>query len=294
VHRRMFLAGSALTIAKPVWARAAGTPSASPASGTFAHPEWFFKPIPPAAVSGHMVMFGSRKEYLAQRIPTTDYLDWPDLDLKDSSATSVEAWTTSTVATLHDHGIAVGAPLTICDWGTAYAPRLFWVLTYLGSNDLAILNGGMPAWIAAGGDIESGEIVIDYVQIKDATVTPNAAVLATIDAVQQAVTEQSAQFIDARTAAEFAKGHLPGAANVPFLANTVDSSGGVWKTAADLNSLYADAGIDLSRPIIPYCSTGVRSAATWFTLAALGAPKVSLFSGSWREWTTDPTRPVET
>jgi thiosulfate/3-mercaptopyruvate sulfurtransferase len=111
-----------------------------------------------------------------------------------------------------------------------------------------------------------------------------------VDAVQHG----TATLVDARTSEEYADGRIPGAINIPFLDNAEPDSGGRWKSPAALRAMYADKGVTQDKPIISYCSTGVRSAVTWLTLSALGFPNIRLYSASFAEWSSDPTRPVRT
>ena len=294
MNRRALLVGSAALTASPVLTKAAGTPTASPKADEWAYPDWL---VPPAAFDvsqSHNMMFGTPKQYLDGHLDFADRIDFPDLDLATTDPASVAEWADAMVEVMLNHGISLTRLVSIIDYGTLFAARLFWVMTYLGSTQQRILDGGLPAWQAAGGEVLSGPVAIDYMQIPEPDLERVDSVLAPIDHVAAAVASDSAQFIDVRSTDEFAVGHIPGAINIPYLDNSIDSTGGAYKVPADLRAMYTAAGIDLEGPIIPYCSTGVRSAVTWFTLAALGASNVSLFSGSWREWITDPSRPIET
>ncbi|MGI8476205.1 MAG: sulfurtransferase [Thermomicrobiales bacterium] len=95
-------------------------------------------------------------------------------------------------------------------------------------------------------------------------------------------------------ARDFAAGHIPGATNVQFTENAAATDPKRWKSAGELRAMYADLGVTPERLVIPYCSTGVRSAATYFTLRLIGYEDVSLFTGSWKEWSRHPELPVTT
>src|SRR5690606_18457518 len=101
-------------------------------------------------------------------------------------------------------------------------------------------------------------------------------------------------FVDARSQGEFADGHIPGAVNVHFIDNAVGGDLKSWKSPADLLAMYEAAGVSPNQRAIPYCSSGVRSATTYFTLRQIGFENVALFTGSFAEWTADSNRPVET
>lgn len=293
MDRRAILLGSGVVLLLPFRAGAQGTPEATPGADGWAQPGWLVQPDAFDPGQWHVVMFGTAKQYLDGRIGPAEHLDWTDLDLEKTDPDSVAAWADATAQVLLGHGILLNNPVAIVDYGTLFAARLFWVLTYLGATDQTVLDGGLPAWSAAGGTVESGPIMIDYGPITADLPARNETVLAPIDAVVAAVDAATAQIIDVRSSDEYAQGHIPGAINVPYLDNSTDGIGGAYKDPAALWEMYEAAGVDLDQPIIPYCTTGVRSAVTWFVLSALGAADVRLFSGSWREWTSDPARPIQ-
>ena len=99
--------------------------------------------------------------------------------------------------------------------------------------------------------------------------------------------------VDARSPDEFAQGHIPGAVPFPFTDVSEPDQPRYWKSAEQLRVEFAALGITPDKHVIPYCSTGVRSAALYFTLRLIGYENVSLFSGSYAEWTADPSRPIE-
>jgi thiosulfate/3-mercaptopyruvate sulfurtransferase len=100
--------------------------------------------------------------------------------------------------------------------------------------------------------------------------------------------------VDARTAEAFADGHIPGAIDIEFTRNAQPDPPKVWKSASELRAMYEDAGVTPDKTVIPYCTTGVRSAATYFTLRLLGYENVRLFTGSFKEWSSHPELPVTT
>jgi thiosulfate/3-mercaptopyruvate sulfurtransferase len=181
----------------------------------------------------------------------------------------------------------------IYDGGTFYAARLWWVLHQLGHEDKRILDGGLPAWTESGGSVERG---VSRVAASDEPYvgTPNEETLTRIEEVAAIVESGEDVLVDARSADEFRQGRIPGAVNIPFLENAVPDSGGRWKSPADLRAMYRAKGVTPDKLVIPYCTTGVRSANTYFTLRALGYPEVKLYSASYAEWSSDPNRPIET
>ena len=99
--------------------------------------------------------------------------------------------------------------------------------------------------------------------------------------------------VDARTEEEYAEGHIPGAVLLPFPENAIETEPKVWKSATELRAMYEAIGVTPDKHVIPYCTTGVRSAVTYFTLRLLGFPDARLYTGSWAEWSSHPELPVD-
>jgi thiosulfate/3-mercaptopyruvate sulfurtransferase len=226
-------------------------------------------------------------EFKSGHIPGAAQIDWTDLGLADTSDASITHWQADIEQKLSRLGIARSDTVLIYDDGTLYAPRLWWILDQLGHRDKRILNGGLEAWTNAGGNIEKGPSTVRPAT-KSYRGTPNVTALATLDEVKAALGDPYVVLVDARTPAEYVKGHIPGAINIPFIDNAVTTRPKVWKSRQDLRVMYEAAGITPDKTVIPYCSTGVRSAATYFTLTLLGYPHVSLYTGSWDEWSKHP------
>jgi thiosulfate/3-mercaptopyruvate sulfurtransferase len=226
-------------------------------------------------------------EFRSGHIPGAAQIDWTDLGLADTSDPSITHWQADVEQKLARLGVSRSDTVLIYDDGTLYAPRLWWILDQLGHQDKRILNGGLIAWTNAGGKIEKGASTV-HPATKSYKGTPNVAVLATLDEVKAALNDPNVVLVDARTPAEYVTGHIPGAINIPFIDNAVATVPKVWKSREDLRAMYEAAGVTPDKTVIPYCSTGVRSAATYFTLTLLGYPHVSLYTGSWDEWSKHP------
>lgn len=278
----------------PVGVALAGPGTATPTAG-YAHPEWL---VESAWLQAHLndanvkvVALTPAKDFAAGHVPGAGQIDWPDLQIVETSDQSVKTWETTVEAKLTALGLAPSDTVVVYDGGTVYAPRLWWILKQLGHQDVRILNGGYAAWTSAGGKSETGPSTV-----KPAATfyrgTPDASAISTLAETTAAVGKPGVAFVDARTAQEYAAGHIPGAVDIPFTDNAEAASPHRWKSADALRAMYAAAGITPDKHVIAYCSTGVRSAATYFTLALLGYPNVSLFTGSWAEWSKHPNLPV--
>lgn len=279
-------------------ASAAAPPERAPATtgaNGYAHPNWL---VSAAWLAQHLhdrnlkvVALTPAAEFAQGHIPGAAQVDWPALGLEDTSPSSVARWRTAMAQELTRLGITPRDTVVIYDGGTLFAARLWWVLEDLGHADQRILDGGLPAWVAAGGKMESGPAT------QRTAAEPyhgrfDSSDLATFTQVQAAIGKPGVVLLDARTGSEYAAGHIPGAVNVNYPENAVATSPHFWKPAVELRALYAGVGATPGKEIIPYCSSGTRSAVTYFTLRLLGYPRVRLYTGSWDEWAQHADAPV--
>lgn len=180
----------------------------------------------------------------------------------------------------------------------ARAGRTFFTLEWAGLRDrVAVLDGGYPAWQASGRYIATGPGKVVAVQ-GDIAITPNGAPLATKDSVQASVAGLGRRLVDARLT-EFYNderdngmprgGRIAGAVNLPF--NSVVNAAGLFKPREELEQLVAAAGIGAADPLTTYCHIGLQASWMYLTLRALGRD-VTMYDGSFDEWSRDATLPV--
>ena len=166
--------------------------------------------------------------------------------------------------------------------GSFVAARAWWVLRWAGLDDVRILDGGLPAWVASGHPV--GETATD---VSPGDVTVTGGHLEQLDAEGAAALAAEGRLIDARSADAFAAGHIPGARNVGS-GETVSTDGSLRDVAA-LRALYQ---LDGDPPGL-YCGGGVAAAHAVAVLAHLGV-QAPLFVGSFSAWSADPNRSVAT
>lgn len=196
-------------------------------------------------------------------------------------------------------GLATHATIVVYDAHGIYsAPRVWWTLRIMGYPKVFVLDGGLKAWRAEGRPLET-EVSAPL----QAGVTTSLEPTLVVDRhdVSRVLSDGSAQVVDARSSARFRgevpepraslrSGHMQGALNVPF--NEVVAADGTLKPAADLQAVFAR--VDLNRPIITTCGSGVTAAVLALALARLGRPDVAIYDGSWTEWGGHPDTLVVT
>jgi thiosulfate/3-mercaptopyruvate sulfurtransferase len=193
-------------------------------------------------------------------------------------------------------GITMDDTVVVYDrHGVFSSPRVWWTFKMFGHKAVYVLDGGLPAWIAAGHEVEAAlaETTKSFYKI-----SPACTKVATIDDVLRAV-KTDTQIVDARPAGRFkghspeprenlASGHMPGAINVPFGMLRTPSSH--FRPLSEIAQMFQD--VDLTAPIITTCGSGITAAGLAFNLARLGADDVSVYDGSWAEYGARQDVPV--
>lgn len=183
--------------------------------------------------------------------------------------------------------------------GLFAAARVWWTLRAFGAQEVAILDGGLPQWRSEGRPLESGDA-----RPAPRRFTPrlNHAFVASLDDVRRTLATGSAQIVDARPAERFEgraaeprpgvrSGHIPGSLNLPFV-EIVEH--GRLKRGAALRQAFAARGVDLAKPVVTTCGSGVTAAVLALGVEEAGGEVAGLYDGSWSEWGARADCPVAT
>ncbi|MGU3400826.1 3-mercaptopyruvate sulfurtransferase [Brucellaceae bacterium D45D] len=197
-------------------------------------------------------------------------------------------------------GITADETVVVYDGpGLFSAPRVWWMFRIMGAKNVFVLDGGFDGWKAAGYPLTNEPTKIAPTLF---AVDFNKAAVVDFAEMQEIVAERHAQIADARGAGRFTgaepepregmrSGHMPGARNVPV---TTLAENGELKDLESLRRIFDEAGVDLTKPVVTSCGSGVTAAVITLALTSLGHEDNRLYDGSWSEWGSRQHTPVVT
>jgi len=241
-------------------------------------------------------------EYVAEHIPGAIFFDIDEIADTKSSLPHMLPPPEKFSSRMRSMGIGDGSRIVIYDSaGLFSAARVWWTFRVMGVDDVSVLNGGLPKWKAEGRPIESGQPIGRTT--RHFTARRNLDLVRDVSDIKALLKDKSAELVDARAPERFAgtapeprpglrSGHIPGAHNLPY--GKLLNSDGTLKSASELERLFAEAGVDLSKPVVTSCGSGVTASVLALALAQIGHRRAAVYDGSWSEWGADQSLPIET
>ncbi|TRW96038.1 3-mercaptopyruvate sulfurtransferase [Paracoccus sp. M683] len=253
--------------------------------------------------SSHMAATGrdALAEYQAAHIPGARFFDVDDIADKRSTLPHMAPPVELFISRMRAMGIGDGHQIVVYDNSDIRsAARVWWTFRLMGKTDVAVLDGGFAKWQAEGRPVEDMPPIM---RDRHITVQRQAGLVRDVTQVAAASKLGDHEIIDARAAERFRgeaaeprpglrSGHIPGSKNLPF--GQLYNADGTMKDVDGLRAAFDAAGIDLTRPAITTCGSGMTAATLSLALERIGHRNHSLYDGSWTEWGSFPDLKIAT
>ncbi len=229
--------------------------------------------------------------YSAAHIPGARFFDIDEISDSRSALPHMAPPVEKFISRMRAMGVGDGHQVVVYDQaGIFSAPRVWWTFRLMGKTDIAVLDGGLPKWVAEGRPTED---MPPLMRDRHITVQRQAHLVKDVTQVARAAKLRDHEIIDARAHGRFIgrdpeprpglrQGHIPGSKNVPF--GDLLAANGTMKSPDDLRAVFAAAGVDLDKPAITSCGSGVNAAMLALALERTGHRRHAVYDGAWAEW----------
>ena len=233
----------------------------------------------------------AKAEYEAGHIPGARFFDIDEISDLRSNLPHMAPPTEKFMSRMRAMGVGDGHQVVVYDGaGLFSAARVWWLFRLMGKFDVAVLDGGLPKWKSEGRELED---LPPIVKDRHMTVSRQNQLVKDVTQVAHAAKLHQAEILDARSAPRFKgevpepraglrAGHIPGSKNIPFA--TLLRADATLKSVPELRQVFEEANVDLSRPAITSCGSGVTAAIISLALERIGHRNHALYDGSWSEW----------
>ena len=241
-------------------------------------------------------------DYLAAHIPGAPFFDVDAVSDRDDPRPHMYPDAGQFARDVAGLGISTGDTVVAYDSGSwVAAPRAWWMFLSFGYPDVKVLDGGLKKWRNEGRATQSGKVTPKPGQCS-ARLDPGY--IRSRQQIRANIETRAEQLVDARPRGRFEgaapeprpesrSGHIPGSRNVPYV-ELFDAATGAMKPLDELRRAFAGAGVDLTRPVVTTCGSGVSALVLTLALYRLGVRGTALYDGSWAEWGLPDGPPLAT
>jgi thiosulfate/3-mercaptopyruvate sulfurtransferase len=243
----------------------------------------------------------AKAEYAAAHLPGAVFFDIDEIAATDTDLPHMLPLPAKFASRVRKLGLGDGSRIVVYDgWGVRSAARVWWTFRAMGHEDVGVLDGGLPKWIAEGRPTTDRTSVV---RERHFTVRFANDLVRDRSQVARALDSRREQVVDARPAARFRgetpeprpglkAGHMPGALSIPM--SEMLAADGTMKSRAALAAVFDKAGVDIKQPVVASCGSGITACVLALGLARLGRWRTAVYDGSWADWGAAEGCPVVT